>query len=186
MFGLFKKKAAPEGPVEINATLDVEASAEEFFALIDFANANNAKVQLGHRVDPLGDDRFRLVMTFLPDLEFELKVEERITNRRYAYYAPLPEGTGQLLWTREEFDIEATGEHSCRVSHKTYGEFAKGLDLSTYQDEVAMLAAGVENAILKLKAHAEGGIEQVRAFEEGQLEWSDLPDCTDDAVPQPR
>lgn len=165
MFGLFKRKPAPEGPVQVMATIDVGVSAAEFFDLLDFASPNNAKTQLGHSVDSFGADQYVLVMNFLPDHHFEVTVEERSAPQRYAYRCPIPPGIGPLLWTREEFDIEPTGAGSCTVHSLTTGEFAAGLSMREYKQEVAKLGLAVQNSIMKLKIHAERGIDEVKAFE---------------------
>ncbi|MXO89798.1 SRPBCC family protein [Pontixanthobacter aquaemixtae] len=172
MFGLFKKKPAPEGPVELEAKFDVACSAEDFFGLIDFASPRNAKVELGHTIEQVGSDQFVLVMSFLPDLDFKLTVEECVPHQRYAYLSPMPEGVGELLWTRESFEIEATGENSCTIKARTEGEFAPGLTMDEYQSEVAMLTHACQNAFAKLKIHAEGGVGEVLAYE--QLQAADL------------
>ena len=165
MFGLFKRKPAPEGPVQVMATIDVGVSAEEFFDLLDFASPTNAKVRLGHSVTAVGTDRYMLVMNFLPDLHFDVMVEERRAPQRYAYRCPIPPAIGPLLWTREEFDIAPTGAYSCLVHFVTTGEFAPGLTMREYKGEVAKLGLAVQNSIMKLKILAEGGIDEVRAFE---------------------
>lgn len=168
MFGLFKRKRAPEGPVQVMATIDVGVSAAEFFDLLDFASPTNAKTQLGHAVNSLGPDEYVLVLNFLPDHQFEVTVEERSAPQRYAYRCPVPAGIGPLLWTREEFDIQPTGADCCTVHSLTTGEFAPGLSMQEYKDEVAKLSLAVQHSILKLKIHAEGGIDEVKAFELGQ------------------
>lgn len=165
MFGLFRKQKAPDGPVEYENTFEVAASADVFFALIDFSNPSNAKTQLGHEIVRTGENTFSMVMTFLPDLRFDLTVEECEPNRRYAYLSPIPEGLGKLKYTRESFEITPNGEDACTVVAKTVGQFEEGMSLREFQVEAGRLAIAIENALLKLKVHAEGGIEDVREFE---------------------
>lgn len=172
MFGFFKSKskpeAAPEGPVEIVAVAEVAVSAEAFFDLIDFANPANAKILLGHRLESTGPDQFALTMTFLPDLVFDLTVTERERPLRYVYHTPLPEGLGRLLFTREEFAIEPTGQSSCTVRLTTYGQFETGLTLEELRAEVGRLGMAVQQSLVKLKEVAEGNIQRVTAFETAQ------------------
>ena len=170
MFGWFKPKPAPEGPVEITLGTDVETSAEEFFARIDFASPRNYKRELGHRVEQTGEDRFLLVMSFMPDLEFHMVVEDNSPPTRYSYFMELPDGAGRLSWTRETYEIEPKDDHSCYARLRVTGEFESGLNMREYKHELEMLTLGCHNALGKVKVHAEGGIEQVREFERMQAD----------------
>lgn len=165
MLGWFKRKPAPEGPVQIMAAIEVGTSAEAFFDLLDFDSPTNAKTLLGHSVIAVGPDQYALVMNFLPDLVFEITVEERQVPACYAYRTPIPAGVGPLLWTMERFDVEPIGPDSCAVHLLTTGEFRPGLSMREYEAEVAKLSLAVQNAMMKLKILAEGGIDQVKAFE---------------------
>ena len=168
MFGLFKEGAAPEGPVEIETKLEIATSAENFFALINFADPCNAQAALGHKVEQIAEDEYHLVMTFLPDLKFEIHVEEHLPPERYMHFSPMPEGVGRLLSTRETYRIERTGENSCNVVIETVGEFEPGMTMTEFEGEVAMFAIACENSAAKLKVHAEGGIGAVLEFEQQQ------------------
>lgn len=165
MLGWFKRKPAPEGPVQIMVAIEVGTSVEAFFDLLDFASPTNAKMLLGHSVIGVGPDQYALVMNFLPDLVFEITVEECQAPASYAYHTPIPAGVGPLLWTVERFDLEPRGPDSCEVHLLTTGEFRPGLSLTEYQQEIAKLSLAVQNALMKLKILAEGGIDQVKAFE---------------------
>ena len=172
MFGFFKGKsnpeAAPEGPVEIVATAEVNVSAETFFDLIDFAHPANAKIVLGHTLEATGPDRYALTMTFLPDLVFDLTVTERERPLRYVYHTPLPEGLGRLLFTREEYAIEPAGPSACTVRFTTYGQFEPWLSIDELREEVGRLSKGVQQSLVKLKELAEGNGARVAAFEAHQ------------------
>ena len=168
MFGLFKKKPAPEGPVEIVISTKVEAPAQDFYALIDFADPRNAKRELGHEVRETGDGGFVLVMNFLPDCEFPIEVTAEDPPRHYAYRSVLPPGLGKLQRTHERYDIEPVDDRTCEVTMRIEAEFQPGMTLSEFDREMTMVTLGSQNALAKLKVHAEGGIESVREFEVAQ------------------
>ncbi len=170
MFGWFRKKKVPKGPVEFDAEIEVAASTEKFFALLDFADPRNAKRELGHSIIEQGGNAYDLVMAFMPDAVFPITDIKRVPHSHYSYRCDIPEGFGALLFTRESYDIEPIDSDRCKVSMQVVGEFASELSMEEFAHEVAMLSLGCENALTKLQAHAEGGLEAVRAFEELQAE----------------
>ena len=168
MFGLFKKKLAPQEPIELTAVVPVGAAPERFFELIDFADPANAKRELGHEVRDLGDGEFVLVMSFMPDLEFPITVEESDRPARYAYSTIMLEGLGNLVRSVESYDIETDEDGGCIVVMTMVSHMKPGLTMREYERETDLLTMAMQNSMAKLKAHAEGGIEEVRDFERKQ------------------
>ena len=170
MFGLFKNKAASQEPIELTAVVPIEATPERVFELVDFADPANAKRELGHEVRDLGDGKFALVMSFMPDLEFPITVETSQRPLRYAYSTVMPEGVGSLLRSIESYEIEANGDGGCIVVMTMVSHMKPGLTRREYDGETEMLTMALQNSMAKLKVHAEGGIEEVRDFERQQAE----------------
>ena len=78
MFGLFKPKPAPEGPIKLTFSVLVERPPADVYPLIDWADPRNAKRQLGHSVAAIdgSSSHFRLIMTEMPEHNFDMKVSD--------------------------------------------------------------------------------------------------------------
>ena len=168
MFGVFKKKMAPQEPVELAAVVPVDATPERFFGLVDFSDPANAKRELGHEVRQTGDGNFVLVMSFMPDLEFPIVVEKCERPVLYAYSTQMPEGVGNLVRSEESYQIETSEDGGCIVVLTMKAELQPGLTMREYNREIDMLTLSLQNSMAKMKLHAEGGIEDVREFERQQ------------------
>ena len=168
MLGLFKKKMAPQEPVELAVVVPVDAAPERFFELVDFSDPANAKRELGHEVRQTGDGNFVLVMSFMPDLEFPIVVEKCERPVLYAYSTQMPEGVGNLVRSEESYQIEKSEDGGCIVVLTMKAELQPGLTMKEYNREIGMLTLSLQNSMAKMKLHAEGGIEDVREFERQQ------------------
>lgn len=171
MFGLFKSKRVPQEPVEIAAGVEIARSVEDVYALIDWADPLNAKRQTGNRVERLPGDRDKYVMTMptLPDLKFHLDVIEAEPSRLYVYDCVVEPGIGNLVSTRESYELEAREDGGCVVVMVTEALFADGLREREFANEVAMMSAGVQSSVQKLKLIAEHGAEVAAAVEDRTL-----------------
>ncbi len=169
MFGLFKSQMAPEGPIEFENVIEIEASAEDVYRLIDFADRANAHRARGDTVMDLGGGmRFELCLADLPDVNFCFAVSEAEPAKRYAYEASMQPRVGKLEYSQESYEIEPLGEHSCKVTQTTVAKFVDGLKLKTFASEATMMAAAAGEAQHKLKLQAEQGVEAVREYEESR------------------
>ncbi len=167
MFGLFESPMAPEEPVEIEMDLEVERSAQDVHAMVDFGDPRNHKMAVG-TVARTGSNTFDLVLDMLPDLTFPITELSQEPGRSYDIESVLPEELGARLYkTVERTEIEPLGKNRCKVTCRTAAHFHP-MKMKHYQDEVAMIAAGCYNSLAKLKVHAEQGVEVVRQIEAAQ------------------
>lgn len=171
MFGLFKPTLAPEGPVEIRADVAISKPARDVYALIDWADERNAKRVTGNRVTQIDgrDDRYDMVMEFMPDLTFELLVTEAVPHSRYAYGCVIRPGCGNLAHSHETYEIEANGPDACHLTLICQTTFVDGLKMRDFNNELGTMAASVQSAVQKLKLQAELGADVAKALEERTL-----------------
>lgn len=171
MFGLFKPKRAPEGPVEFTSSVEIDQPPAEVYALIDWADPHNAKRATGNTITAIEGKpgRFDMVMSFMPDLTFEFLVTEAIPHTRYAFGCVIQPGCGNLAHSHESYEFEALGPDRCRVTLHTSTTFVEGLRMREFTDEVAAMAASVQSALQKLKLQAELGSEVAKALEENTV-----------------
>jgi len=168
MFGWFKPKMAPEGPVEIEMDAEIERPASEVYALIDFGNPRHHKAQVG-TITRTGDASYEMVLDMLPDLTFPITELEAIPGKSYIFESVLPEGAGgRLKKTVEGCEIEPLGPDRCKVVAKTLAYFHP-MKLKHYDHELAMIAMACNNSLTKLKIHAEEGVERIREIEARQV-----------------
>lgn len=168
MFGMFKPKMAPEGPVEIEMDCEIERPASEVYAMIDFGDPRHHKAQVG-TITRTGEQTFDMVLDMLPDLTFPIVELEAIPTRSYIFESVLPEEVGgRLQKTVEGCEIEPLGPDRCKVIAKTLAYFHP-MKLKHYDMEVAMIAMACNNSLVKLKIHAEEGVETIREIEAQQV-----------------
>ena len=167
MFGLFKKKKAPEGPITLSFAVDVERPAEEVYPLIDWADPRNAKRQLGETVTAIegSPNFFRLVMSGMPEHNFDMLVSEAVPNRSYRFSTDINPRVGRLEASEEYYELEPSGDGQCQLSLTITAKFRAGLTERQFKEEALMIGVACHNALLRLKAHAEEGVEGERALE---------------------
>ena len=167
MFEFLKSKPAPSGPVEFELAVEVGRPAAEVYALLDWADPRNAKRQLGHSIAPIDSDpaRWRLVMTEMPDHRFDMTIIEAVPHRSYAFSTDIQPRVGRLESDEERYSIEALGEDRCQLSLVTIAEFQDGLSMKQFEQELAMMTLACQRALIKLKLHAEQGLDALRALE---------------------
>ena len=169
MFGLFKPKMAPEGPVEIEMDTEIERSAEDVYAMIDFADPRHHKAEVG-TITRTGDTTYTLVVDMLPDLTFPITELEAVPGKSYIFESVLPAELGaRLEKTVEGCEIEPLGPDRCKVTAKTLAWFHP-MKLKHYDQEIATIALACNNAINKLKIHAEQGVDAIREIEAHQMD----------------
>ena len=167
MFGRFKRKPAPEGPVEFRVAIEIEASAPDVYALVDWADPRNAKVDLGHIVTPLDDQgqQFRLVMTNMPELRFDMTMIEAVPSERYAFSTAIRPKVGRLETSEEHYSFESLGDDRCKLGLTVFATFQSGINTRQFDRELAMVTTSCQRAVAKLKLHAEHGVDAVNAFD---------------------
>jgi len=168
MFGLFKPKPAPEGPVHFDLATEFACPADEVYALIDWASPRNSKRQLGHEVMPVVGvkGRFRMILKSMPEHMFELQETAVEHGSRYEYVCETLPPFGALVRTNEAYLIEPLGEGACKVTVKTEATFAEGLTLKEFKQEVLVMASACQSALEKLRIQAEHGTDALRAVED--------------------
>ncbi len=137
MFGLFRSKLAPEGPVQINGEVEIDKPVEEVFAMIDWADPRNAKRVTGNMVRgvPGKPDQFEMVMTSMDDLLFSFLVTENVPGRKYAFGCVIEPPVGRLAHNYESYEFEPLGANRCRVKLVTETTFVAGLRQKEFAHE---------------------------------------------------
>jgi len=169
MFGLFKSAEAPEGPVEFENEIEIGASAEEVYRLLDFGDRANAHRARGDTVIDLGGGcRFEMCIDGLHNLNFCFAIIEAEPHTRYGFDCTMQPPVGNLVSSRESYEIEALGPDNCRLKQTTSAQFVEGLRLKAYVRECSVMAEAVALSQFKLKLQAEEGVAAVKEFEEAQ------------------
>mgnify|MGYP001263061169 CR=1 FL=1 len=168
MFGLFKPKMAPEGPVEIEMDMEIERSAEDIYAMVDFGDPRHHKAAVG-TITRTGDKTFQLVVDMLPDIVFPIVELEAVPHSSYIIESVLPDDLdGRLHKTVESIAIEPLEPDRCKVTASTLAYFHP-MKLKHFDMEVAMITMACNNSLVKLKIHAEEGVDTIRDIETQQM-----------------
>ena len=168
MFGLFKSKMAPEGPVGFDFDIEIDSPVAEVYALIDFADPRCAKRQLG-KIVATGDGEFDMRIDMLPDAVFKVAVSEAAPNKVYAFTCSASPQIGKLLHDTERYEFEELGPNSCRLRLTVDAQFEHGMKERAWAKQISLMAQGCEIALAKLKLHAEHGLDAVREVERMQM-----------------
>lgn len=167
MFSFLKPKLAPQGPVEFDVAVDVEKPAADVYPLLDWDDERNAKRELGNHVQAIDgqSDRFRLVMAGMPDLRFDMQMIDVVPGERYAFSTEIVPRVGRLELSEEHYSLEPAGEERCTLKLRVVATFRGELTIKQYERELMMMTVSCQRALIKLKLHAERGVEAVRALE---------------------
>ena len=169
MFGLFKRNRAPEGPVSIAAEVEIAKSCEDVYALLDFADERNAKRALGYEVKRVGDNRWQMITTHLPDLTFLFDITEAEAGKLYAYDCIIEPSMPNLVRSSETYTLDPLGADTCRLTLLNTVEFRPGLSKRAHAHEVAMMATSTHSALQKFKLQAEHGAAATKVIEDNAL-----------------
>ena len=167
MFGLFKKKTAPEGPVTFQFDLDVARTPQELYRMVDFGDAECWKKQVGS-VDATGDRAYRMQLDMCPELAFDINVLDEEPGKLFVYDCVIVPKTGRLVKTIEGWQMEGRPDGGSDVTLFVVAEFDDDLTAEEWQAETQMMGMGVHNALMKFKVHAEMGTEAIREIEAQQ------------------
>lgn len=167
MFGFLKPQRLPEGPYQFVGAVEIARSAAEVFPLTDLADPRYAKRQLGEQVEEIDDapGTYRMIIGAAPDLVFELAVTNRVAGAWIGFDCAITPRVGRLAVSHELYTLEELGPDACRLELVNTVTFADKLRPRALERETMMMTVSVHNALAKLKLHAEGGVEAVRAVE---------------------
>jgi hypothetical protein len=176
MFEILKRKVEPIGPFQFGHSVAIEKPADEVYALIDWADARNAKRALGNKVEQVSSspDRYRMTLDLVPDHVFEMIVTDAVPGETYAFANEITPPPGRLVSSHETYSIEPIDDGSCMLTLLVSASFTGGLPEEALAMEVMMMTMSCGNALEKLKVHAEQGVEAVHAIEAMQM------DCGED------
>ena len=170
MFGMFKRKdpvAVPDEPIELKVAIEIERSAEEVYALLDFSDERHQLRARGNEIREIGTDplEYRLWYDLAPDLNFLFTVTAADPGRAYAYSATSVPPVGLRLGSHEAYALEPLSGASCKLTFVNTVFHAPGLTQGQLADEVAKSTMAAANSLTKLKIQAEMGVEAVEEFE---------------------
>lgn len=168
MFGLFKPKLAPQGPYVFQAETDIAASAEDVFALVDFADPRNAERARGATIEPVADtgDRFIMRVPAMLDFRFKIEVVESEAPNHYAFAIVCDPPVGRMASSTETYTIWDVPGGGCRLRLDNAVTFQDGLRLKHIGEEIGCMTIASHNAVAKLKLQAEQGVSAVHAVED--------------------
>ena len=165
MFAFLRRRPAPEGPVEFNLAVEVDKPTADVYPLIDWADPRNAKRELGHKVEALTDGRFRLVLTEMPEHRFDIDVLDVVSGEKYGFVTEIVPRVGRLECSEEHYSVEPNGDGRCTLRLTVVATFRRGLSMKQFEEELRIMSIACHRAVAKLKVHAEGGVEAVKALE---------------------
>lgn len=169
MFGLFKRQHAAPEPMQIAAEVEIAKSCEEVYALLDFADERNAKRALGYDVTSVGDNRWQMTMSNLPELTFLFDITEAVPGNRYAFDCIIEPALPNMIRSSEAYTLEPLGADKCHVTLLNTVELRPDMKKREHAQEVAMLAASTHSALQKFKLQAEHGAAATKAIENNTL-----------------
>ena len=168
---LFKPEMAPAGPVTFDFEIEIEAPPETIYPLLDFTDSRHAKKQLGHTVRQIGSDpdKFSLIITQMPEFEHICTITQAEPPHVYALRSVAVPQAGVLQRSHEQYTLEPRGKGGTLLTLLVEAQFDEPLTMREYSQHVAMMAMGCNNAVEKLKLHAEHGTQAVRHLEAEQF-----------------
>lgn len=123
MFGLFKPRMAPEGPVEIEMDCAIARAASDVYPMVDFADPNHHKRAVG-TITRTGDTTFELVVDMAPGLVFPITELEAAPPRVNTIESVLPPELGApLIKTVERTKDRTVGRGQLHGDRKNHGLF---------------------------------------------------------------
>ena len=168
MFELFKPKLASTGPYVFQAETDIAASAEDVFALVDFADPRNAERVRGATIETVAGtgDCFIMRMPAMPDFRFHIEVLEAEAPNHYAFAIVCDPPVGRMARSTEAYTIWNVPGGGCRLRLENTVTFQDGLRLKHVQEEIGCMTIASHNSVAKLKLQAEQGVSAVHAVED--------------------
>lgn len=179
MFGFNKNRPMIEGPIEFEMEIEIERPSSDVFRLIDIADPEFAHKQRGASVTQLDEsnDRFCLKLPEMDDLSFNFHVTDRVAGERHTAECIIEPRVGNLVKSVEEYSVKPKGEDACLLVLKMNATFDDNLSDEEVAGEIAMMSMAVQDDLVKLKVHAEEGVEAVAALDEDPLGDLDFDNC---------
>ena len=170
MLGMFKrKKMVPEGPVDLVIEIEIDRPPETLFAMLDWDSPENRQVAMGHTVAKVGENQFMLHLKFAPDDPIAMQVVESEPNEFYKFVAALPPTFGFLDISEESYTFASNGTGGTKMKLETRAFFRDGMTMEQFQEEIGRVAIATQNALTKLRMHAEHGLAAALAVEDSIL-----------------
>ena len=165
MMSFLKPKLAPAEPFDFRGEVVIERSAGEVYALLDWADPENAQRRLGNEIVAVEGvpDRFRMTLSALPGHVFDLCVTEAAPHAAYAFTTSVSPVIGRMATSHERYVLEPLGVDSCRLELVNRVHFVKGMRMKHLSDELLTMTVACHNALAKLKIQAEKGVDAVNA-----------------------
>ena len=169
MFGMFKKKPVPGGPITFDFDVMVESPPADVYALVDWANPRNAKRQLGHSVTGQSP-HFELGMKALANHQITnhqitFEVLEETPDQVYAFTCDIQPRVGRLVASTERYTFEDAGDGKCMLRLFNEATFIEGMSHREFEQEMIKMSVATNDAIMKLKVLAELGLEAAKSVE---------------------
>ena len=171
MLEVSSRSLGGDGQFEFVVRADIAARPEDFYALVDWADERNFKRQLGDSVTPLDEEgrRFRLIIRYMTDLQFDHEVIEADKPSLYAYLCLITPPVAHLQSSQEQYRIESAGDDRCQVTLTILAKFEPGLSEIQTSEVLRNMTVACHNSLAKLKAYAEHGVGTLEAFENVRL-----------------
>ena len=163
MFGLFKSKPAPDGPIIVSHSTIIDCPPDELYRIVDFADEMCWKKAVGS-VEPTGEGTFLMKLDMAPELEFPVEVLETVPGASYSYECRIVPKVGRLVRSVERYDMSAENEGTL-VTLTLLAEMDSGMTVKERKQESQMLDLAGHNALAKLKIHVENGVDTIRDIE---------------------
>jgi hypothetical protein len=166
MFQFLRPKRTQFGPVDFHDAIIIEQPAETVYALLDWASPRNVYRARGGHVAQIESeaDRFRLVVTEIPDVTFEMTVTAAVPHSAYSFMTVATPKLGRMVGAHEQYSLEALGPGSCRLRLVNTITFVR-MRPEEFGQEQLMVSAACHNALAKLKIQAEQGVEALKAVD---------------------
>ena len=166
MFGLFKRKMAPEGPFEFTDEIRIERPMAAVYRLLDWSDPLNAQKAQGDMLTPGdGAGQWRLVVTGLENHEYLIALVASEMPVRYVYDCNVVPMIGRLVRTREAYSLAPLAGGACMVKLAVTAQLVPRLTARQFAHEEKLLSASCYNAVARLKIHAEKGADAARDAE---------------------
>ena len=164
MFGMFKKKPVPGGPITFDFDVMVESPPADVYALVDWADPRNAKRQLGHSVTGQSP-HFELGMKALANHQITFEVLEETPGQVYAFTCDIQPRVGRLVASTDRYTFEDAGHGKCLLRLVNEATFTEGISHREFEQEMIKMSVATNDAIMKLKVLAELGLEAAKSVE---------------------
>ena len=164
MFGMKKDQPVPSGPIPFDFDVLIDRPVADVYPLVDWSDPANAKRQLGHRVEGQSPD-FTLRVRSMPDHRFAFTVTEEVRHQAYAFECSIQPKVGRHKSSRERYTFEPVGDGQCLLRLVNEVTFIDGMTMDEFEQELMLMSAATNDAVMKLKVHAEMGLDAAKAVE---------------------